>query len=176
MNFFAKRRFVFWTLIVLIVITVSALVSFFLFSKQNPANVACCPQGEKSGCDFTSELRLTPDQTGKVTQINNEYRQLAEPIVAAIREKREIILSELDRDKPDTGFLNQVVKTLSLLQMEIQQKNILQYLQLKKVCTPEQAHRLSALYRDLYGCPMQGNRMQYRHSRGMNMRDSACQN
>jgi len=165
MNFLSKHRFLFWALMVLIVVTVSALVSFFLFSKQDPVNEACCSQAEKSGHAFTHELGLTPVQTEQVARINSEYRQQAEPIAMAIKEKRGIILSELEREKPDTIFLNEVVKTLSLLQMEIQHKNIKQYLELKKVCTPEQALRLSALYRDLYGCPMQGNQMQYRYQR-----------
>jgi Spy/CpxP family protein refolding chaperone len=170
MNFFLKNRLTFWTLIVLIVINVSALVSFLLYTGNKPADAACCSKEESDGRGFSSELGLTAGQSEEVARINRVYRQNAGPVSADIKKKREIILTELESDNPDTVILNQVTKELSTLQMEIHQQNIKQYLELKKVCNPEQAMRLSALYRDLYGCPMQSNKMQNRrqHRHGQN--------
>jgi Spy/CpxP family protein refolding chaperone len=179
MNFFLKTRFLFWTLIILVLINVSALASFFIFSNQKPTAAACCPPEQTSQRALSSELGLTQSQTEKVAQINRNYRQQAEPIAASIKEKRETILSELEQPEPDTIFLNQIVRSLSILQIGIQQKNIQQYLELKKVCTPEQTHRLSELYRDLYGCPMRDNdnTMERRHRNrcGQGMHDSSGQ-
>lgn len=179
MNFFSRYRIILWSLIILIVINVSAILSFLIFSRQDkPAEKDCCSQEEQRGRAFRSELGLTEEQALKVDLINNTYRSSAEPIAAEIKQKRALILSELEHENPDTIFLLEVVKKLAELQMEIQQKNIGQYLELKKVCTPEQTLRLSSLYRDLYGCPMQKNSMQNRHKNrhGQGEKDSFGQN
>ncbi|MEI7500262.1 MAG: periplasmic heavy metal sensor [Bacteroidota bacterium] len=165
MNFFLKNRYVLWVLIILIVINISALVSFFLFT-QAPPSKSCCPVQGKQGHSFTSELGLSAAQTEKVSSINQNYKTNAEPIVASIKVSRGAILNELEQEKPDTNLLNRLTEELSLLQNKVQKENIKQYLELKKVCNPEQAQRLSALYRDLYGCPMQAKGMQHKYRRG----------
>jgi len=176
MNFFHKNRFLSWLLIVLILINVSALVSFFLFSHtKTPAS--CCPSDGKQAHSFCSELRLSEKQTSQVDSINQNYKANAGPIVAAIKNARSAILNELEKETPDTGMLNKLTDELSVLQKRVQQENIKQYLKLKNVCDLEQAQRLSALYRDLYGCPMKNNAMQhqYRHGQGNSKAGARCE-
>jgi Spy/CpxP family protein refolding chaperone len=165
MNFFQKYRYIAWVLIILIVINVAALVSFFLFNQSPPAE-SCCPEPTEKGRFFSTELGLSAGQTEKVSVINQNYKNEAEPIVAAIKKSRNAILSELEEEQPDTALLNRLSEELSVLQKNIQRENIKQYLELKKVCNPEQAHRLSALYRDLYGCPMKAKGMQHKNRHG----------
>lgn len=153
MNFFSKNRLIFWVLIVLVLINLSALASFFLFNKkQSPAS--CCSPAEQQCVAFRDELNLSTEQTEKVASINKKYMDSAGPVASAIKDTRAAILTELDMEVPDTMQLNTLTNKLAWLQMKIQQENIKQYSELKRVCTPEQAHRLSALYRDLYGCGM----------------------
>jgi Spy/CpxP family protein refolding chaperone len=176
MNFFHKNRYVFWVLIILIVINISALVSFFLFAQTTPP-ASCCPADGKLGHSFSNELGLSAAQTEKVSSINQNYKATAEPIVASIKDTRGAILNELEQETPDTSLLNRLTEELSILQKNIQKENINQYMELKKACTPEQAQRLSALYRDLYGCPMQAKGMQhqYRHGQGKNKGEPRCE-
>ena len=175
MNFFLKNRLIFWALIFLVVLNISALTSFFLFRKsQSPA--ACCTPEQKQCMAFRDELKLSADQTLKVTDINNKYMVVAEPIAKAIKDTRASILTELENEAPDTLKLNQLALNLSMLQLKIQKENIKQYSALKKVCNPEQALRLSALYRDLYGCSMQAGQMKNRYRKGQGARDNGgCQ-
>ena len=165
MNFFQKNRLIFWVLIILVVINISALVSFFLFTK-NQAPAACCSPGEQQCMAFRDELKLSAEQTLKVAEVNNAYTKFAEPIATAIKENRAAILTELEKEVPDTLCLDSLTNQLALLQIKIQKENIKQYRALKLVCTPEQAQRLSALYRDLYGCPMQTGQMKSSHGKG----------
>ena len=165
MNFFLKNRLIFWVLIILVVINISALISFFLFSKiQVPA--PCCSPGEQQCMAFRDELNLSAEQTREVADINNNYAKSAGPYATAIKETRASILNELDKKAPDTLILNTLTNQLALLQMKIQKENIKQFRALKYVCTPEQAQRLSALYRDLYGCPMLDSQMKHRYRKG----------
>jgi Spy/CpxP family protein refolding chaperone len=175
MNFMQRNRLIFWALIILVVINISALISFFLFTKaQAPA--PCCSPEEQQCMAFRDELNLSAGQSLKVNEINKKYSASAEPIATSIKETRSAILTELEKDDPDTLRLDVLTNQLALLQLQIQRENIKQYSALKQVCTQEQAHRLSALYRDLYGCPMLDGQMKhrYRHGQGKNTK-SPCE-
>ncbi|MCX6268683.1 MAG: hypothetical protein NTW16_15240, partial [Bacteroidetes bacterium] len=152
-------------LIILVVINISALISFFMFTKT-PVPAACCTPEEQQCIAFRDELNLSAEQTLQVNAINKTYTESAEPIVTAIKETRAAILTELEKESPDTVQLNALTNQLTLLQMKIQLENIKQFGALKGVCTPKQVQRLSALYRDLYGCPMQNGQMQHRYRKG----------
>jgi Spy/CpxP family protein refolding chaperone len=175
MNFFHRNRLIFWVLIILVVINISALISFFIFTKP-PAPAPCCSPAEQQCIAFRDELSLSATQTLQVAAINKIYKESAEPVANAIKETRAAILTELEKDSPDSLQLNALTNQLALLQMKIQKENITQYRALKHVCTTDQALKLSALYRDLYGCPMQHGQMKhrYRHGQG-DSRETKCE-
>jgi len=174
METYKKNRLLFWLLIVLVVINIAAMASFFIFSKE-----AFVPSGSEQPAmtctGFCQELDMSPAQTGKVEAINNIYQNNAGAIVAEIKNKRMEILDELNKENPDTSLTNKMAYELSLVQSSLQRENIRQYLELKKVCTPEQAQRLSALYRDLYGCSMKGKGMKYRNRHGREQNMTNCE-
>ena len=176
MNFFSKNRLIFWVLIIMVIINISALASFFLLTKTQAPPPPCCPPAEKQCGAFRDELNLSAEQTLKVGAINKNYQESAEPIATAIKGTRAAILNELEKETPDSNYLNVLTNQLGLLQLKIQKENIKQYTKLKHVCTPEQAHRLSALYRDLYGCPMQDDQMKHRYRGGQgNNKKEKCE-
>lgn len=165
MNFFIKNRVIFWLLLILVLINLGILVSFLYFNNRSQTP-ACCPTTTGPENLLHQELRLTPGQQQQVGQINAVYKSTAASLVDEIREYRGIILEELDQERPDTATIRKTAEALARLQFMLQQESIRQYLALKKVCTPEQAHRLSALYHELYGCPMKGTQNQNRHRHG----------
>ena len=175
MNFFSKNRLIFWVLIILVAVNIAALVSFFVYPKTQVAP-ACCPPEEQQCIDYRDELNLSEKQTLQVNAINKQYMESAEPIAKAIKEARAGILTELEEEAPDTMKLDTLAHRLAMLQLKIQKENIKQYSALKRVCTKEQAHRLSALYRDLYGCPMQKDQVKHRYRHGQsNSQKATCE-
>jgi Spy/CpxP family protein refolding chaperone len=166
-------------MIFIIVLNGAVLITFIIKSppEESPAAQGCV-QSNSANNALIDELGLSGEQKTKVLTINEEYRRSAEPDAQSIRENRGIILSELESDQPDTILIRRSIDTIARLQAGIQLKNIRQYLRLKEVCTPEQAIRLSALYRNLYGCPMKGKNMQNRHKHrhGQGKTDSSCCN
>jgi Spy/CpxP family protein refolding chaperone len=171
MNFFDKNRFLFWTLLVLIVINISALISFFMFTRSGD-KVPCASPDKQQCYAFREELDLTDSQNSQVMEINRIYRDSARPIAAAIRDARASVLSELEKENPDTNYLNSLLISISDRQIKIQKENMRQYMALKRVCTPDQAKKLSALYRELYGCPMHNEQPKHRHRRGQSNSDT----
>lgn len=156
MNFFSKYRTVVWILVLLVIINVSALATLFfhlrITGNGNKAAPAAnqCPR-------LRQELSLAPGQNRRVEEINKSYKAYSEPVLDAILEKKAELLQELAKDQTDTNHLNTLVNGLCMEQKRLQQANIRQFLELKKVCTPEQTQKLARIYTELYGCSGKGN-------------------
>jgi hypothetical protein len=169
MNFFNKNRLIFWLFLFLVVINISALVTFFLYysgQKKHSAEKA----GENSFRVFQKELSLTPIQSEKVCSINAQHRTRSEPIASALKEKRSELLEELSAENPDTLLLTKYAEEIGALQKELQLASIRQYLDLKVVCDSCQCRKLSSFYFQLYGNKGpgkgMGKQMQHRNRHG----------
>jgi len=156
MNTLNKNRLIFWILIFLVIVNLSALATFFTFRSHNE-EVVCDAMQAQCGNAFKSELGLSEEQSRKVELINADYQLVSGPIVKEIRNIRSDILDELSSEVPDTSYINKKSTELCDFQFQLQQANYTQFLELKKVCDPEQVQRLSALYRELYGCTGMGS-------------------
>ena len=177
MNFFSKNRFVFWLLIFLVVINLTALITFLVFYSRNSSGSNQQVQ-KNPGIAFRKELSLSPSQSGKVETILAEYRNSTGPVTDNIRKYRTQLLEELAKDKPDTNLLNSCADEICSLQKQMQKASIKQYMALKEICNPAQCQRLSALYFELYGFQGKGQGMgrgkgmmhQYRRGQGQQER------
>ena len=171
MNIFNTNRGVFWILIFLVMINITALATYFIYIRK-PASEPVPGSGYKKGIALRQELSLSPDQSIAVNKINATYQASSEPIVDAIREKKAKLLEELSKDDTDSAVLIQLTNDIVNEQKKLQMANIKQFLDLKKVCTPEQTQKLSQIYAGLYGFEHkgkgngQGNGKGYRHRYG----------
>ena len=155
MNIFNNNRTIFWILIFLVLINITALATYFIYMRK-PANEPVPGSGFKHGIALKQELSLTPDQSLKVNEINATYKASSEPIVAAIKEKKAVLLEELSKQNTDTNLVSKLADYVVTEQKKLQMANIKQFLDLKKVCTPEQKQKLSRIYSELYGCENKG--------------------
>jgi Spy/CpxP family protein refolding chaperone len=169
MNFFDKNRLAFWILIFLVIINVSALVTFFV-AKPKVSSSEIKPAETRPGAALQAELSLAPDQNIKVNEINSAYKASSEPIIISIKEKKAELLEELSKENTDSNQVKAILHDLDIRQNNLQQANIKQFLELKKICTPEQTKKLSQIYSELYGCDVggkgKGQGMKHRHRYG----------
>ncbi|MCX6245648.1 MAG: periplasmic heavy metal sensor [Bacteroidetes bacterium] len=173
MNFFSKNKVLFWLLIFLIVINLSALITFLVYFSENTTDPEQRVQGNP-GIAIRKELSLSPSQSENVEVILADYRNATAPITMNIRNYRSRLLEELAKDKPDTIMVDRYADEISLLQKQMQKASVKQYMALKEICNAHQCQRLSSLFFELYGCKGQGKGMgkgrgmmhQYRGGRG----------
>lgn len=151
----SKNRILFWILIFLIVLNVSAMISFWLYYARKNKPVAETG-AEKPGWALQQELSLSPEQTEAVAGINVRYRNISVQLAEDIREKKTELMSELSAGQTDTAKAYSIVDELAVLRNQLQESNIRQFLELKKVCTPSQVEKLSAIYSEFYGCENRG--------------------
>jgi hypothetical protein len=164
MKNYSVKQLLTWTVIVIVVVALSATVSYLITSRP-AAEPACCADSTVQTA-IHAQLGLTPSQEQVVDSINMVYRAKAGPLADSIREMRSYLLAELRSDSPSPGSLDSITFRISMLQHKLQQENIRQYLGLKNICTPEQAERLSAFFHDLYQCPMKESRKPQHHGFG----------
>ena len=155
MNIFNNNRIVFWILIFLVLINITAFATYFIYMRK-PAVEPFPGSGFKHGIALKQELSLTSGQSLKVNEINATYKASSEPIVAAIKEKKAILLEELSKENTDISLVAKLADDVVTEQKKLQLANIKQFLDLKKVCTPEQTQKLSRIYSELYGCENKG--------------------
>jgi len=169
MNIFNNNRTVFWILIFLVMINITALATYFIYMRK-PINEPLPGSELKRGIVLRQELSLTPEQSLAINKINATYQASSEPIVEAIREKKAEILDELAKENTDSVILTKLANEMVIEQKKLQMANIKQFLDLKKVCTPEQTLKLAQIYAGLYGFDQggkgQGKGMRYRHRFG----------
>ncbi|MEI6062499.1 MAG: periplasmic heavy metal sensor [Bacteroidota bacterium] len=155
MNVFNNNRTVFRILIFLVLINITALATYFIYIRK-AANEPVPASRFNQGIALREELSLTPEQSLKVNKINATYKASSEPVVAAIKEKKAILLDELTKNDTDTSLVAKLAEDVVLEQKNLQSANIKQFLDLKKICTPEQTKKLSHIYSELYGCENKG--------------------
>ena len=160
-----KNRLLLRVLLFLVIVNLAALATWAFYPFGQESEQAATETAEPQ-CIYKARLQLTDDQTAEVNLLSEDYRERSAPLAGQIRSLRGEILDELSSDRPDTSHLNRLTLELSGFQAQLQRENIRHYMALKEVCTPGQAMRLSNLYRELYGCPMQeGQGMRHRHGR-----------
>ncbi len=169
MNIFNNNRTVFWILIFLVLINITALATYFIYMRK-PASEPVPASGFKQGIALKQELSLTSDQSIKVNEINATYKASSESIVAAIKEKKAVLLEELSKENTDLAKAEKLTDDVVTEQKKLQVANIKQFLDLKKVCTPEQAQKLSQIYSELYGCENKGTGRGRGNGQGKGMR------
>jgi Spy/CpxP family protein refolding chaperone len=165
MSIFSNNRNVLWILIFLVLINITALTTYFIYMRK-PANEPVHVSGFKYGVALRQELSLTPDQSIIVNQINATYKASSEPMVTAIQDKKADLLQALSTDNTDTNLVEKLANEIVTEQKQLQMANIKQFLDLKKVCTPEQTQKLSQIYSELYGCENKGKGQEQRNNNG----------
>jgi len=156
MNYFNKYRVVFWIMILMIAINISGLTSFYFYYKANKTTVADTASCNAT-CRFLDEqLAMSTAQSVKVSEINKKFREKTEPVVTEIKNIRTALLDELTSEKTDTAKLNQYTEKIGELQKQLQKAAIVQFQQLKQICTPSQCLKLSDIFSEVYCCRKTG--------------------
>ena len=155
MDLFSKNRIVFWLLIFLIVVNIAALATYFInIGSRNQSATTQSNAGQ--GITLSEELSLDPDQSKRANEVTNRFRLSNESLFMAIREKKRALVDELAKPETDTAVVAKLAAEVGEAQGHVQLSNAKQFLELKKICTPDQTQKLANIYAGLYGCQREG--------------------
>jgi Spy/CpxP family protein refolding chaperone len=156
MNIFQRNRIVIWVLAGLLLIVMSALGTMIWHQWVKPVRAAQTEQCGPGCRLLTEELGLSEQQSAAVDSIRESFKRASAVTVDSLTSKRSLLVTELSKENPDTFLLRQYAMEIGMLQADLVNRTIDQYLLISKECTPEQREKLSSLYYEIMGCCRQG--------------------
>lgn len=154
MNYFTKKRLIIWTVVVLVVLNISALATILYERNLNcsPAPVQKADENQRFreiNRFMREDLNLSPSQTNKIYRLRKENYLNSKKILIALDEKRKEMLTELQKEQPDQNKLNEIATEIGNLHRDLKLETIHYFMKIKDMCTTDQQIKLNRLFRDM---------------------------
>ncbi|HNX55254.1 MAG TPA: periplasmic heavy metal sensor [Prolixibacteraceae bacterium] len=176
MNTMTKQRLLVGLIVVLIATNLSTIGSFYYhrFSEQKKIEAELTTQasvpGEQRTRYFRDQLGLSDEQTNSIREINRSFNRSARTIESKLAELRQEIVGELGQSNSDTVRLKNIAAEIGNNHRELKELTTKFYLDMKKVCSPEQQKKLHTIFQSMLNKENQVNLPQpgYQRGRGRN--------
>lgn len=176
MNTMTKQRLLVGLIVVLIATNLSTIGSFYYhrFSEQKKMEAELSTQasvpGEQRTRYFRDQLALSDEQTNSIREINRSFNRSARTIESRLAELRQGMIAELGREDSDTIWLRNTATEIGNNHRELKELTTKFYLDMKKVCSPEQQKKLHTIFQSMLNKENQVNLPQpgYQRGRGRN--------
>ncbi len=152
MDFIAKHKYSFLTIVLLVLLNVFSLSAlWFQILNRTPA-----PPPDRPGNDLRSaqhflerELLLTEDQIEEFGKLRSQYFSDSRNIVEEIHKLKREIMDELFLPSPDSSKVAGISENIGEKQAQLERLNFYHFLELKAICQPGQEEKFRRLIRDL---------------------------
>lgn len=155
MNSSNKYRILIWIIVILVATNLSTIGSFYYhrmtemeLAKATMSEQTTIP-GEQRTRFFRDELNLSDDQIDSFRQINRTFNRTARGIEMNLAQLREDLINELGTENPDSTRLHQMATEVGNNHRELKQVTTTFYLDMKKLCNPEQQAKLHEIFQSM---------------------------
>lgn len=150
MDYFTKKRVLFWGAALLIIMNISALATIW-FQQHQPPNRLERPEPpeQRVGQFLKEELALSGAQVEQFAEYQKQHFLRARELRDAIGNLKRQLFQELSAAAPDTAKVERLAAAIGEHQRELEKKTFYHFLGLKRLCTPAQQARLDALFGEL---------------------------
>lgn len=150
MNYFLKNRLVFWGIILLVVMNLSALATVWWQQHMRPGP----PPGGRDEPQrirriLQNELGLTEPQLQQFEKIQRQHRKNSRAVHENMRGLRHDLFAQLSVESPDEEKVEQLTNQIGRAQSELEKLTFKHFTELKNLCNDEQQKRLSSLISEL---------------------------
>lgn len=148
MDFFTKNKMLFWCVIILAVLNVITLTSFWM--GKPPQGLAPDSKGGQDGGKIMAErLQLSAEQAKQIEQIRSEHFMRTRPLQDDIHKIRLDILDEIFSFDPNQTKIQNLLAEISSKQNQFEKYLFTHFQELKNTCNEDQAKELKIMLRDL---------------------------
>ena len=148
MDFFAKNRMLFWLIVVLVLLNVVTLTSFWL--RRPLAGPAGGLQGRPGGQQIMeAQLHLTDEQALQFERLRREHFQRTRPLQDQAHKLRMDLLDEIFAPEPNEARIEALTAEIGDRQTEFERQLFQHFRQLKDVCNADQVAQLKRMLADL---------------------------
>lgn len=154
-TYFSKYGILFWLIIILLVINISAITTiFFGISIRDRKDTKFFPpkaeyHRQHEGKFFCQSLDLNEEQQQLFEKARHKFFSEAKKIAGQMHKKRVEFINELASDEPDTLKLQEIAKDIGSLHSKLKFQTYRHYLEMKSICTKEQEEKLIKIFKSM---------------------------
>ena len=159
MEVLTKKRLLIWTIVILIIMNVSALSTIAFHRYKLKKHMEQVEQrknfnkkiydknnyGQRIKIYVRRELNLSEKQFRKYSQLKDINLEKSEKLRQEIMRKRDMTFREYCKTKPDTILLNQLSEDIGNLHKQLHQEMLRHFNEVEKILIPEQKVKFSHL-------------------------------
>ncbi len=169
MNYFTRKRIIIFGVILLIIINITAIGTMIYFHKADDKPAILTPKEEEifEGINhfLKRKLHLDDDQYNKIVELRRENFSMTKSIMQELDKKRDEMLDEFVKEDPSRKKLDKIAGDIGDLHYRLKMETIDHFLQMKKLCTPEQQEHLNHIFKKIQSWEMNGSRHESPHRR-----------
>lgn len=143
MNYFSKNRIWGLAVLLLVLVNIATLVTFWIMKGTNPFN----QEGpRKEVVDFiVTELKLDSSQKKQFIFLKEEHQQQIRTIKDSIRKAKDDLFGLLKDPNASEESIASASKITAALEAEIDQVTFRHFQKLRKICSPEQQKKFDEI-------------------------------
>lgn len=170
MNYFERTRVYLFIIIILVIFNISAIVAIIYHIRSEHREMRPGrEEGHDRGRHLAEKIGFDKAQAVQFDTLRADFGRKAKAILGTIQEKKLEIINEFTSENPDTAKLYKITHEIGNLHTNMRRLSIDHFMNVKKMCTPEQKTKLLELFRNMMkmeeGAP--GFNRQFRHSNPM---------
>ncbi|MBC8186107.1 periplasmic heavy metal sensor [candidate division KSB1 bacterium] len=173
MNFFSKKRFSLWTIVLLIGLNLFTLSIIWFNQIIKPGEFPRRPprQSEKPLQLLQEELDLSDEQIKRYDLLRRDHHQQTQILIREIPRLKREMMDEIFKSNADTLKVMEISKLIGEKQTEIEQVTFDHLLDLKELCGEKQAAKLHGLLEEFFHRqqPMERHRLPQHRDRNRPM-------
>ncbi len=162
MDIFKQKRYLFLVIIVLIVLNMATLVMLWLGEPQRPAQHRGPGRPKQKRAQIQrllkNELGFDDKQAEQYLKLRQEHREQTRQLNDEMRRIKKQMFDEVLQDNPQPLLSDSLLKLTQKKQSKIEQLTYQHFLDLKKMCKPEQKYKLKLLMHEMFRGQPAGNR------------------
>jgi len=163
-----KYKTLIWAVIILIALNMATQLYLYFHTHQSTSlakgsleEISKDSVG-RGAIFFGEQLGLNMEQMESFREIHREYNRSANQITRNLEMLRIEMIRELGEKHPDLQKINQTNHDFGKLHEELKNQTANYYLELKRICTPEQQQRLQQIFETIAQPPQRRQEWQGR--------------
>ena len=143
MDFFRKEKLLFWCVIVLILLNVTVVATFWV--KRPPLGPPPGPGGQPGGRIMEEQLQLSEEQISQFEQIRNDHFQDTIPLQDKMHKLRLDLVEEVFVAEPNKTTIETLTTEIGLVQRQFERQLFHHFSELRNACTDPQMTTLKRM-------------------------------
>ncbi|MBD3289491.1 periplasmic heavy metal sensor [candidate division KSB1 bacterium] len=160
MDIFKQNRYLIFVIILLVILNIGTLSMLWFGKSQRPAHLPDRqhPENERVRLQelLQSELGFDEAQVEQYLHLRREHREKIDHLNTEIRRVKRQMFDEVLAENPQPTISDSLLNLAQEKQAQIEKLTFRHFLDLKKLCKPEQQDKLRLLMHELFRQPHPG--------------------